>query len=212
MITTHRPALAQTMRMLALHGVSHEAWDRYTDQGDWHYDVLAHGFKYNLSDIQAALGIHQLRKLDQFIERRAMIRRGCTTTRSAAWKRWRLPPDNPRCRHAWHLYILRLNLRQAQDRPREDYPRTAAKRHRHERALHPDSVASLFFTAAAGAVCLSARARTVSADCLVAVVSGDDRGPGPLCGPECPGGRGKFETREISGDGRADRDTPCRRI
>ena len=58
--------------MLALHGVSHDAWDRYTDRGDWHYDVLAHGFKYNLSDIQAALGIHQLRKLDQFIERRAL--------------------------------------------------------------------------------------------------------------------------------------------
>ena len=61
--------------MLSLHGVSHDAWDRYTDRGDWHYDVLAHGFKYNLSDIQAALGIHQLRKLDQFIERRALYAR-----------------------------------------------------------------------------------------------------------------------------------------
>ena len=60
MITTHRADLAETMRMLALHGVSHEAWDRYTERGTWHYDVLAHGFKYNLSDIQAALGIHQL--------------------------------------------------------------------------------------------------------------------------------------------------------
>ena len=64
MMTTRRPELAETMRMLALHGVSHDAWDRYTDHGDWHYDVLAHGFKYNMSDIQAAIGIHQLRKLE----------------------------------------------------------------------------------------------------------------------------------------------------
>ena len=58
--------------MLSLHGTSHDAWDRYTEHGDWHYDVLAHGFKYNLSDIQAAIGIHQLRKLEQFIERRTL--------------------------------------------------------------------------------------------------------------------------------------------
>jgi dTDP-4-amino-4,6-dideoxygalactose transaminase len=110
MITTHRPALAETMRMLALHGVSHEAWDRYTDRGAWHYDVLAHGFKYNLSDIQAALGIHQLRKLDQFIERRALYARMYHEA-FAGLEELETPPDNPRCRHAWHLYILRLNLR-----------------------------------------------------------------------------------------------------
>jgi dTDP-4-amino-4,6-dideoxygalactose transaminase len=110
MITTHRPALAQTMRMLALHGVNHEAWDRYSDKGDWHYDVLAHGFKYNLSDIQAALGIHQLRKLDEFIERR---KRYAQMYHDAFGDLAEVetPPDNPHCRHAWHLYILRLNLR-----------------------------------------------------------------------------------------------------
>jgi dTDP-4-amino-4,6-dideoxygalactose transaminase len=96
--------------MLALHGVSHEAWDRYTDRGDWHYDVLAHGFKYNLSDIQAALGIHQLRKLDQFIEQRALYARMYHDA-FAGLEELETPPDNPRCRHAWHLYILRLNLR-----------------------------------------------------------------------------------------------------
>jgi dTDP-4-amino-4,6-dideoxygalactose transaminase len=110
MITTHRPALAQTMRMLALHGVSHEAWDRYSDKGNWHYDVLAHGFKYNLSDIQAALGIHQLRKLDQFIEQRARYARMYHDAFSDL-EEVELPPENPQCRHAWHLYILRLNLR-----------------------------------------------------------------------------------------------------
>ena len=55
------------MRMLSLHGASHDAWNRYTERGNWYYDVLAHGFKYNLSDIQSAIGIHQLRKLERFV-------------------------------------------------------------------------------------------------------------------------------------------------
>jgi dTDP-4-amino-4,6-dideoxygalactose transaminase len=110
MITTHVPALAQTMRTLALHGISHEAWDRYTDKGQWHYDVLAHGFKYNLSDIQAALGIHQLQKLDGFIERRKRYAQMYHDAFSDLAE-VETPPDNPQCRHAWHLYILRLNLR-----------------------------------------------------------------------------------------------------
>ena len=110
MITTDRLALAEAMRMLALHGVSHEAWDRYSERGTWQYDVLTHGFKYNLSDIQAALGIHQLRKLDHFIERRALYARMYNDA-FAGMDEVEPPPDNPRCRHAWHLYILRLNLR-----------------------------------------------------------------------------------------------------
>jgi len=109
MVTTHRPALAETMRMLSLHGTSHDAWDRYTEHGDWHYDVLAHGFKYNLSDIQAAIGIHQLRKLEHFVQRRA-IYANVYQQAFAGLDEVELPPDNPRCRHAWHLYILRLNL------------------------------------------------------------------------------------------------------
>jgi dTDP-4-amino-4,6-dideoxygalactose transaminase len=109
MITTHRPELAESMRMLALHGVSHDAWDRYTDRGDWRYDVLAHGFKYNMSDIQAAIGIHQLRKLSQFVERRALLA-SMYHEAFAGMDELETPPDNPLCRHAWHLYILRLNL------------------------------------------------------------------------------------------------------
>lgn len=110
MVTTHRAALAETMRMLSLHGTSRHAWDRYTERGDWHYDVLAHGFKYNLSDIQAAIGIHQLRKLEQFTDRRALYA-GMYNHAFAGMEEVELPPDNPNCRHAWHLYILRLHLR-----------------------------------------------------------------------------------------------------
>jgi dTDP-4-amino-4,6-dideoxygalactose transaminase len=109
MATTYRPDLAGSMRMLSLHGTSHDAWDRYTEHGGWHYDVLAHGFKYNLSDIQAAIGIHQLRKLEQFIERRALYA-GIYGRALAGMEEVELPPENPRCRHAWHLYIPRLNL------------------------------------------------------------------------------------------------------
>jgi dTDP-4-amino-4,6-dideoxygalactose transaminase len=109
MVTTHRAGLAETMRMLSLHGTSHHAWDRYSEHGDWHYDVLAHGFKYNLSDIQAAIGIHQLKKLEGFIERRALYA-GMYNHAFAGIEEVALPPDSPRSRHAWHLYILRLNL------------------------------------------------------------------------------------------------------
>jgi dTDP-4-amino-4,6-dideoxygalactose transaminase len=108
MITTHRRGLADTMRMLSLHGTSHQAWDRYTDRGDWRYSVLAHGFKYNLSDIHAAIGIHQLRKLEQFLDRREAY----AAAYHAAFgdlDTVELPPDHPNSRHAWHLYILRLN-------------------------------------------------------------------------------------------------------
>jgi dTDP-4-amino-4,6-dideoxygalactose transaminase len=109
MLTTYRKDLEKTARMLSLHGTSHDAWDRYTEHGDWRYEVLAHGFKYNLSDLQAAIGIHQLRKLEQFVELRALYA-GIFNRAFGDLEEVQLPPDNPRCRHAWHLYILRLNL------------------------------------------------------------------------------------------------------
>jgi dTDP-4-amino-4,6-dideoxygalactose transaminase len=109
MLTTGRQELADSVRMLSLHGASKDAWDRYTDRGGWRYDIVAHGFKYNLSDIQSAIGIHQLHKLEQFTLRR--------TAQAAAYHaefvdrdEVELPPDRTGCRHAWHLYILRLNL------------------------------------------------------------------------------------------------------
>ncbi len=54
------------MRLLCLHGISKDAWNRYSDRGNWQYDVVQSGFKYNLSDIQSAIGIHQLRKQERF--------------------------------------------------------------------------------------------------------------------------------------------------
>ena len=89
--------------------MSHDAWNRYGEHGDWHYDVTAHGFKYNLSDLQAAIGIHQLRKLESFIERRTLLA-GLYDRAFADLEEVETPPDSLRSRHAWHLYILRLNL------------------------------------------------------------------------------------------------------
>jgi dTDP-4-amino-4,6-dideoxygalactose transaminase len=109
MLTTGRADIAENARILSLHGTSHDAWDRYTDHGGWHYDVIAHGFKYNLSDIQAAIGIHQLRKLEQFVQRRE----ACAAVyhrELGGLDEVELPSNRSGCRHAWHLYILRLNL------------------------------------------------------------------------------------------------------
>ena len=109
MLTTRHADVAEAVRILSLHGTSRDAWDRYTDHGGWHYEVVAHGFKYNLSDIQSAIGIHQLRKLEGFVRRRTEL--------AAAYCRElgqrddvELPPDRADCRHAWHLYMIRLRL------------------------------------------------------------------------------------------------------
>jgi dTDP-4-amino-4,6-dideoxygalactose transaminase len=109
MVTSHEPGLDRRMRVLCLHGISKDAWGRYAERGNWYYDVSACGFKYNLSDIQSAIGIHQLRKQERFIDIR---------TRHAALydeefanvPEVERPPNSKSCRHSWHLYALRLNL------------------------------------------------------------------------------------------------------
>jgi dTDP-4-amino-4,6-dideoxygalactose transaminase len=109
MVTSHDPGLDQRMRTLCLHGISKDAWERYGDRGSWHYDVSACGFKYNLSDIQSAIGIQQLRKQERFVDVRtayaALYDEGFADVSEVE-----RPPDNKSCRHSWHLYALRLNL------------------------------------------------------------------------------------------------------
>jgi dTDP-4-amino-4,6-dideoxygalactose transaminase len=109
MLTTPSAAIAESARCLSLHGTSRDAWGRYAEHGSWHYDVVAHGFKYNLSDLQAAVGIHQLRRLDEFVDRRTEYA-AIYNSELEGIEEVELPPDRPDCRHAWHLYILRLNL------------------------------------------------------------------------------------------------------
>jgi dTDP-4-amino-4,6-dideoxygalactose transaminase len=109
MVTTHDERFAEDLKVLCLHGISKDAWNRYTDKGNWFYEVLEPGFKYNLSDIQSAIGIHQLRKLDGFIEQRRRYAQLYNDLLGDVAE-VETPPDRADCRHAWHLYTLRLNL------------------------------------------------------------------------------------------------------
>lgn len=109
MVTTHSEAVADSLKILCLHGISKNAWNRYSDRGNWYYEVLAPGFKYNLSDIQSAIGIHQLRKLEGFIKARTRYAELYSQLLGDT-EESELPGDKPDCRHAWHLYMLRLNL------------------------------------------------------------------------------------------------------
>ena len=109
MVTTPRAALATRMRILSLHGMTRDAWNRYTRRGNWYYEVVDSGFKYNLTDIQSALGIHQLRKLEAFIETRRRYARMYNEA-FAAVDELETPPEGEGNSHSWHLYVLRLNL------------------------------------------------------------------------------------------------------
>jgi dTDP-4-amino-4,6-dideoxygalactose transaminase len=110
MITTNDDNLAQRLRLLSLHGMSRDAWKRYTEAGSWYYEILEPGYKYNMTDIQASLGIHQLRRLDGFTRRRqqiaAMYDNGFLDLPEIL-----LPPRLPDRNHTFHLYPIRLRPR-----------------------------------------------------------------------------------------------------
>ncbi|MBI1896294.1 MAG: DegT/DnrJ/EryC1/StrS aminotransferase family protein [Acidobacteria bacterium] len=107
MITTNNDRLARRLRSLSLHGMSRDAWKRYTEAGSWYYEVLEAGYKYNMTDVQAALGIHQLRRLDGFIARRQQIAAGYDQALSEL-PEILLPRRLPGRNHTFHLYPIRL--------------------------------------------------------------------------------------------------------
>jgi dTDP-4-amino-4,6-dideoxygalactose transaminase len=109
MVTSHDQEFIETVKTLCLHGISRSAWNRYSDKGNWYYEVLRPGFKYNLTDIQSAIGIHQLAKLESFLQERSR-QASFYNDQFAGVKEVELPPMKDYCRHAWHLYMLRLNL------------------------------------------------------------------------------------------------------
>jgi len=109
MITTDNDTYAEKIQTYALHGMSRGAWKRYSDEGFKHYGIVYPGFKYNMMDIQASLGIHQLKRIENYYKRRKEI-----------WQRYdeafcNLPLDTPpppeeNTRHAYHLYTILLRL------------------------------------------------------------------------------------------------------
>ncbi|QEM69694.1 DegT/DnrJ/EryC1/StrS aminotransferase family protein [Geobacter sp. FeAm09] len=104
MVCTADEALAEEISLLKFHGMSREAWKRFAASGTPNYDILLPGFKYNMMDIQAAIGIHQLPKLDKFIDKRAGIA-AYYNLEFADVAELALPVSAPYDqRHAWHLY------------------------------------------------------------------------------------------------------------
>ena len=109
MATTENPDWAKRMRMMSLHGISLDAWDRYTEKGSWYYEVLRPGYKYNMTDIAAALGIEQLKRCDGFYQARRRIAEQYNEA-FADLPEIQAPACGSDLQHAWHLYIIQLNL------------------------------------------------------------------------------------------------------
>lgn len=108
MLVTRDPEIARRARAMRLHGINRDAFDRFTAKvPSWYYEVVAPGFKYNMTDVAAAMGIHQLRKAELFQKKREAI--------VAAYNRGLadcpiVPPPQPKAGdvHSWHLYVIRL--------------------------------------------------------------------------------------------------------
>jgi dTDP-4-amino-4,6-dideoxygalactose transaminase len=109
MLTTNNPEYATRSALMALHGMSRDAWKRYTAEGSWFYEVVDAGYKYNMTDLAAALGLQQLARREWLLERRRSIAARYTEA-FAQLPELETPPDPPHVQHAWHLYQLRLHL------------------------------------------------------------------------------------------------------
>ncbi|HVG34790.1 MAG TPA: DegT/DnrJ/EryC1/StrS family aminotransferase [Pyrinomonadaceae bacterium] len=109
MATTDDAHLAARMRSMSLHGLSHDAWQRYSGGGSWDYQIIAPGYKYNLTDIAAAIGIHQLARADEMRKEREKIAE-YYLEQLADTEELELPVTNANRIHAWHLFPIRLRL------------------------------------------------------------------------------------------------------
>jgi dTDP-4-amino-4,6-dideoxygalactose transaminase len=112
MLVTGDEALAQRARVMSLHGISKDAWKRYTASGTWYYEIEEAGYKYNMTDIAAALGLVQLSRADELLADRRELAAAYQSEIGASRVAdlVELPPDAADGSHAWHLFILRLHL------------------------------------------------------------------------------------------------------
>ncbi len=108
-VATQDEELARKIGLLRFHGIDRESWNRYGKSGNQDYEIVLPGYKYNMMDIQAAIGLHQLKELDQFILRREELANRYQEA-LIDWPQWTLPGNPPYPhRHAWHLYTPLLN-------------------------------------------------------------------------------------------------------
>ncbi len=112
MLVTDDDAIAARARVMSLHGISRDAWNRYTASGSWYYEIEDAGYKYNMTDIAAALGLVQLERAEELLAARRSIAAAYTDgfRASAASDLLDLPEDTRDGSHAWHLYVVRLAL------------------------------------------------------------------------------------------------------
>ena len=111
MLTTANPDYAERASLMTLHGISRDAWKRYSSEGAWYYEVVQAGYKYNMTDIAAAIGLHQLARSQWLLERRRTIALRYTEAFSH-FPEIETPYVPIHVEHAWHLYLLRLHLEQ----------------------------------------------------------------------------------------------------
>jgi dTDP-4-amino-4,6-dideoxygalactose transaminase len=109
MAVTNDDAWATRMRTMSLHGMSKDAWKRFMGGGAWFYEIVAPGFKYNLTDVAASLGVQQLTRADALLDARQKIASAFQAGLEGV-DELELPRELPNRQHAWHLFAVRLNL------------------------------------------------------------------------------------------------------
>ena len=109
MALTRDQSIADRIRLMSLHGMSKDAWNRYSSKGTPHYDIVAPGYKYNMTDLAAAIGLHQLAKADELHAERSRIA-GLYQERFADVEEVNALEVNPDRQHSWHLFVLRIDL------------------------------------------------------------------------------------------------------
>ncbi|MBP7865791.1 MAG: DegT/DnrJ/EryC1/StrS family aminotransferase [Acidobacteria bacterium] len=109
MITTRSEEFANRTRMLSLHGLSRNAWLRYSKMGSWYYEIVDLGYKYNMTDVQAAIGLCQIKKIESFTRRRREIAQRYDQEFKSKSELILPPRDNSNSEHIYHLYTIRLS-------------------------------------------------------------------------------------------------------
>lgn len=118
MLTCADEGFAAQVRLLSYHGMQRDAWKRHTDQGSWYYEIELPGYKCNMTDVQAALGLSQLQRVEEMQAQRSRVA-AVYSEAFAGTEALVLPTSRPGVRHAWHLYVVQLReeaLRVGRDR------------------------------------------------------------------------------------------------
>ncbi|HYL77346.1 MAG TPA: DegT/DnrJ/EryC1/StrS aminotransferase family protein [Bryobacteraceae bacterium] len=110
MVVSTDSELADRVRMMSLHGLSKSAWSRFESKGSWYYEIVAPGFKYNLTDVAAAIGCAQLENADLFAERRSAVAAMYTERLAGLVEFLETPTELSDRKSSWHIYPLRLRL------------------------------------------------------------------------------------------------------